>query len=334
MLAARHRRRPVSATVTRGANSTPACNRSRPPLPDLGRAIALVGFLEAVSNLGGDSLIDRLGSVAVANTPLPVVEETIKRLGVTDKPILRANLIAALAATVALAIPRRRPAKAQLLQAGVGLASAAVGRWRLNTIEATRREPLALPAVADPLGTVADDAESWPGAEPLFTDPGRFYQTDINLRPPAVSVDAWSLAVDIPAGSRRLAIDDLLRMDLQERDAVLVCVHNRPGWDRLGQQRWTGVPIGDVLRLAGELPDHPERHDLITTAVDGYRQVLPLHTALEERTWLVVGMAGRALERRHGYPARVMTPGVVGQYNGVKWLSRLRVAAHGSETSW
>ena len=61
-------------------------------VPDIGVGTAVVGLIEAASNLGGDSVIDRIGDVVVANTPLPMVEETIKRLGVTDKPFLRANV--------------------------------------------------------------------------------------------------------------------------------------------------------------------------------------------------------------------------------------------------
>lgn len=303
-------------------------------LPDVGSGLAAVGLVEAVSNLSGDSLIDRLADLAVANTPLPMVEETIKHLGVTDKPFLRANVVAALALAAGLAIPGRRSLGVQAVLAATGLAVASLGRRRLDALEASRHRPFALPAAVDALGEATDGAELWPGAEPLFTDPERFYQTDINLRPPAVDADRWSLEVQIPGGSRRLAIDELLQLDLQERDAALVCVHNRQGWDRLGQQRWTGLPVLDVLGLAGDLPDDLDHYDLITTAVDGYSQVIPLATARQARTWIVFGMAGRALARKHGFPARVMTPGVVGQYNGVKWVSALRVASRGSQAAW
>lgn len=279
-------------------------------------------------------MVDRLGAHAVAVTPLPLVEETVKRLGVSDKPLLRATVAGQLALAVGALVPGRRSAAAQAVLAGAGIAAAMLGRRRLDAIEDACRAPFALPDIADPLGRVADGAESWPGAEPLFTEPGRFYRTDINLRPPAIDAARWTLTIQMPAAAATVSLDDLLRLELRERDAALVCVHNRPGWDRLGQQRWTGAPIADVLGLAGAVPDDPEPYDLVTGAVDGYTQVLPLATALSERTWVIVGMAGEALPREHGYPARVMTPGLVGQYNGVKWLTELRLVPRGAEDAW
>ena len=301
-------------------------------VPDIGAGTAAVGLIEAASNLGGDSLIDRVGDVLVANTPLPLVEETIKRLGVTDKPVLRANVGLMLAAAIGTVLPGRRSLSSQVALAGAGLAAAAAGRVALNRAEVIDRD-LELPVV-EPLGPVTDGAEDWPNAEPLFTDPERFYQTDINLRPPAIDIAAWALAVETPGGAERITFDRLAGLGLRERDAVLACVHNRPGWDRLGQQRWTGVPLDQVLGAAGGLPDEPSRYDLVTEAVDGYSQVLPLELALERDSWVVIGMAGEPLTKGHGFPARLMTPGIVGQYNGVKWMSRLAVVPAGSEQSW
>ena len=129
-------------------------------------------------------------------------------------------------------------------------------------------------------------------------------------------------------------MSDILEMDLHERAALLICVHNRPGWDRLGQQRWTGIPIGAILETAAPLPARPDRYDLVTAALDGYEQEIPLDVALGARSWLVVGMAGEALPLAHGYPARVMTPGIAGQYNGAKWLSGLRIVERGAAPSW
>ncbi len=123
-------------------------------------------------------------------------------------------------------------------------------------------------------------------------------------------------------------------LGVRERDALLICVHNRLGWDRLGHQRWSGVPIGEVLAAAGVgVPDDPASWDLAMTAVDGYSQVLPLDRALTDDAWVVLGVGGRALPAAHGFPARVMTPGVVGQYNGVKWLRELAITPREARTA-
>lgn len=301
-------------------------------MPNLGAGLFAVGVAEAASNVAGDSLVDRAGKVTIATTPLPVVEQTIKYLGVTDKPFLRANLALAGASLVGLALPKQSLGR-QLMLAGAGLVAAGLGRRYLDALEDDAASDFPRP-VAEPLGPISDGAEQWQDAEPLVTEPERFYVTDINLRPPAIDVTTWSLKVSTPSEERHLAIEDLTGLGLQERDAALVCVHNRPGWDRLGQQRWTGVSIEEVLAAADAFPEDPGATDLVMEAADGYTQVIPLSEAIERRSWLVVGMAGRPLPRAQGYPARVMTPGLVGQYNGVKWLSALRLVPAGSEPAW
>ena len=304
------------------------------PAPEVGAGIAATGAAEAISNFAGHSLLDALGSFVIANTPMPIVERTIRHLGVTDKPFLRGGVGAVLALGIGMAVPSRRRGRAQVALAAGGAVVAGIGRARLNAIERARHESFRLPPVAHALGEARDGAERWRHAEPLFTEVGRFYRTDVNLRPPSVRLDSWSLTVSGGSGRSEIGMQDLLGMKLRERDALLVCVHNRPGWDRLGQQRWTGIPIREVLETAAPLPEHPDHYDLVTGALDGYEQVIPLDIALEARAWIVIGMAGRALPLDHGFPARVMTPGIVGQYNGAKWLSELRVVERGSRTSW
>jgi DMSO/TMAO reductase YedYZ molybdopterin-dependent catalytic subunit len=294
-----------------------------------------LGAAELAAVARGSSIVDRVGRIAVDTTPLPVVEETIRFLGTTDKPLVRASALAGAAALAGLAGGRLRPGRSSgrtALTAGTaGLAAYLAGRRRLDArreAQDVSRRPV---TVIDPLPPATDGAESWVGVEPLFTDPGRFYTTDVNLRPPLVDRAAWRLDVETPDGSGAVSLRELHGLDLRERDALLVCVHNRLGWDRLGHQRWTGAPVADVVAAAGfELPDDLAGHDLVSEAVDGYRHVMPLSEVVEREAWVVVGMGGQELPAKNGFPARVMTPGVVGQYNGVKWLSRLAIVPHRS----
>ncbi len=251
----------------------------------------------------------------------------MKRLGVTDKPFLRANVWLALATAIGAAAPGRRSAVAQVGLAGVGLAAAAAGRAALNRAEAADRD-FELPVAS---GSIRSSTGPRTGPAPSPSSPirRRFYRTDINLRPPAIDLATWALSVETPAGVEHLDFDRLTGLGLRERDAVLACVHNRPGWDRLGQQRWTGVPLEEVLEVAGGVPGDRSGHSLVSEAADGYTQVMPLEVALELDAWVVVGMAGEPLLRAHGFPARLMTPGIVGQYNGVKWMTRLAVVPAG-----
>ncbi len=295
--------------------------------------LAGVGLVELTASLRGTSVVDAVGSVVVDVAPLPVVEQTVRWVGAADKHLTRLGIVATGAAVAGLALERSTSAAPPRWVAGLGLlaGTAALARAR-QRLAARAAELERVPPEVEPLlkaPTPSDGAEDWPGAEPFVTEPGRFYVTDINMRPPAVDLDSWRLQV----GDAAFSYADLVGLGLRHRHALLACVHNRLGWDRLGQSTWTGVPVGDVL-AAADLVDHEAAGtrglDLVMTAVDGYRQVLPLGTALEADSWVVVGMGGSALPASHGFPARVMTPGVVGQYNGVKWLARLDVVPSGS----
>lgn len=301
-----------------------------------GGALLLLGLTERLASRSGDSLVDWIGQVVVDLVPLPVVEESIRFLGTTDKPALRANLVAGAALAAGLATPGRQHPRGPVVGAvagAIGLAGYLSARRRLAALESAQDQAGKPILVEDPLPAVTDGAERWTGAEPLFTGLDRFYQTDVNLRSPLVDPATWRLEVVGLDGTRAwITHDRLLDLPLRERDALLVCVHNRLGWDRLGHQRWTGIDLRQVFDTLGvEIPDDTSAVDLVMEAVDGYRQVLPLTKALDADAWVVVGMGGRTLTAGHGFPARIVTPGLVGQYTGTKWLQRLSLVPRGQE---
>ena len=303
-------------------------------------AMLAIGLGELVASRRQRSIVDAVGGVVVDAAPIPVVEATVRLIGESDKPLIRAGIVASAVATAERAAATLRLGRVgstgwSVLAAAAGLGAYLAGRRRLAAhIEMHDASSPAIP-VAEPLPTATDGAEEWDGAAALFTPSEEFYVTDVNLRPIAVDLADWRLDVRGPGGARgTLSHDDLLALRVRERDALLICVHNRLGWDRLGNQRWSGVPIGEVLGAAGvNVPDDPASWDLAMTAVDGYSQVLPLDRALADDAWVVLGMGGRALPAAHGFPARVMTPGVVGQYNGVKWLRELVVTPREARTA-
>lgn len=305
-----------------------------------GMAMLAIGLGELVASRQQRSIVDAVGGLLVETAPIPVVEATVRFLGTWDKPLLRAGIVASAVAATERAAATLRPGPdgsmgRSVLAATAGLAAYLAGRRRLAVhIEMVDASAPAVPA-AEPLPAVTDGAEDWEDAVALFTPVEELYVTDVNLRPIAVNLADWRLDVRGPGGARgMLSHDDLLALGVRERDAVLVCVHQRLGWDRLGHQRWSGVPIGKVLAAAGvDVPDDPASWDLAMTAVDGYSQVLPLDDALADDAWVVLGVGGRALPAAHGFPARVMTPGVVGQYNGVKWLRELAVTPREARTA-
>ncbi|MFI6998787.1 molybdopterin-dependent oxidoreductase [Nocardia sp. NPDC050175] len=175
------------------------------------------------------------------------------------------------------------------------------------------------------LGVVPQDGlEDEPRLSPLVTAAHRMYVADVNLRPPRIDPAHWRLSVTGKvAHPLRLSLNELAD-DAVEFDAVMVCLHNHPGEGRVGNGRWFGVPLADLLKHT--IPESDATR-LVTRAVDGYTISLPLDP-LRSGEWpayVVIGMNGEPLTPAHGFPARVFVPGLYGQYTGAKWLGELEL---------
>ena len=118
----------------------------------------------------------------------------------------------------------------------------------------------------------------------------------------------------------------LLELPLEERDLLMICVHNPVGGDRMGCARWTGIAISDLLDPAEADVAAGDDGWLVVEAVDGYTNVLPLAEA-RQRAFLAIGMNGQPLPREHGSPARLLVPGRTGQDGQTKWVRRLTVTS-------
>lgn len=290
----------------------------------------------AVAVAGRRSTVDAAGQLVVDRTPRSAVELGVRMLRSADKPAVRATVVAAVLAAGALAGRTGRRGRLRLPTASLALAGAGVATaWRQQARRRERQDaayatrPL---AVARPLPPARDGAEDWPGAPALLTPVEDFYVTDVAMRPPVVDVHRWRLTVTGEV-RRPLSVGyaELLDEDLVEFDAAMVCIHNRLGWDRLGNQRWTGLPLARLLDRAE--PTDAAR-TLVTRSVDGWECSLPLRLLADGDAYVVVGMGGRALTASHGFPARVLVPGLYGQYAGAKWLTELRLQAVPNRDYW
>ncbi|HEX6254212.1 MAG TPA: molybdopterin-dependent oxidoreductase [Euzebyales bacterium] len=208
----------------------------------------------------------------------------------------------------------------------VAVVAGAAGRWLTSRAAAISEYARAvLPQPDDPLppapAAASLDVE---GISPLVTPNETFYRIDTALRVPTVSVDDWTLRitgmVDAP---RELTIDDLLAYEIVEADVTLACVSNEVGGDLVGNARWRGVRLADVLADAGV---RPQADQLVGRAVDGFTTGSPLDVVLDGRSSLIaVGMNGEPLPRAHGFPARLVVPGLYGYVSATKWLSELEL---------
>ncbi|SNY38045.1 molybdopterin-dependent oxidoreductase [Paractinoplanes atraurantiacus] len=158
----------------------------------------------------------------------------------------------------------------------------------------------------------------------LVTPAGDFYRVDTALTVPRIDPDAWSLRVHGMVGRElRLSLDDLLRRPLIERDITLNCVSNEVGGPYIGTARWLGVPLGPLLREAGLLEGADQ---IVARSVEGMTIGTPVATALDGRdTMLAVAMNGAPLPPEHGFPVRMLTPGLYGYAGACKWVTELEL---------
>jgi DMSO/TMAO reductase YedYZ molybdopterin-dependent catalytic subunit len=158
------------------------------------------------------------------------------------------------------------------------------------------------------------------GLSPAVTPTPDHYVVDIDLTDPAAPGSGWALRVD-GAVTRplQLTLADLRAMPTVERLMAMCCISNPVGGPLVGNARWTGVPLADLLRQAG-----PTAAAVAVEAVaaDGYRETYPLPALADQDVLVAFGMNGAELPQQHGYPARLLVPGHYGM-KSVKWLTRL-----------
>jgi DMSO/TMAO reductase YedYZ molybdopterin-dependent catalytic subunit len=164
-----------------------------------------------------------------------------------------------------------------------------------------------------------------PGITPYLTANQSFYRVDTALQVPDVPVDSFRLRLHgMVDRELDLSFDDLLSRRLVERRITLTCVSNPVGGEYVGNATWIGVPIGDLLREAG-VQDGADA--VKSTSADDFTAGTPLPVLLDEQreALVAVAMNGEPLPLEHGFPVRMVTPGLYGYVSATKWLVDLEV---------
>ncbi|GAA1477217.1 sulfite oxidase [Nocardioides aestuarii] len=223
-----------------------------------------------------------------------------------------------------------------LIAAGALAAAAAVmggvGRW----VTSLRTDPseVALPATTDPAGSFPQGLEGKvDGISPFQTPNADFYRIDTRLSLPTVDIDSWTLTVDGDVDQQvTLTFDELTQMDNIERDITLTCVSNDVGGPYVGGARWLGVKLTDVLDRAGVGSDSDQ---ILCTDVDGMTISVPLKVATDGRdAMLAFGMNGEALPVEHGFPVRMVVPGLYGFVSACKWITRMTLTTYDAQQAY
>jgi len=214
----------------------------------------------------------------------------------------------------------------------VGAAGAAALGQRLSSADVVPQVRLPTPGDAALVFPKGVEREI-PGITPLRTSNTAFYRVDTNLTVPRVSTDHWQLEIGgMVEKPMSISYPQLMAMPMIERDITLTCVSNEVGGGYVGAARWQGVRLADVLDRVGI---HPGADQLLSTAVDGFTIGTPMKVVRDGRDAMIaVGMNGEPLPAVHGFPARIVTPGLYGFVSATKWLTKLTATTYAKDVSY
>ncbi|MFG6294570.1 molybdopterin-dependent oxidoreductase, partial [Streptomyces rochei] len=165
---------------------------------------------------------------------------------------------------------------------------------------------------------------------PFTTPNADFYRVDTALTVPKVDADTWRLRIHGKGVTRPTTyrLDQLLARPLIERDITLTCVSNEVGGPYIGTARWLGVPLADLLKEAGVRPPSQggKADQLVARSVDGMTLGSPVEDVMDGRdAILAVGMNGEPLPFDHGFPVRMLVPGLYGYVSACKWITDIEL---------
>ncbi|MEU9405815.1 sulfite oxidase [Streptomyces sp. NPDC048281] len=193
------------------------------------------------------------------------------------------------------------------------------------------RRNVVLPAPVSPAPAVPKGAGARiPGLSAFFTPNADFYRVDTALVVPKVDATTWKLRIHGRGVTRPLTLsyDDLLRRDLVERDITLTCVSNEVGGPYVGNARWIGVRLADLLAECGVKPPSKggPADQLVARSVDGMTIGSPVEDVMDGRdALLALGMNGEPLPFAHGFPVRMVVPGLYGFVSACKWINDIEL---------
>jgi DMSO/TMAO reductase YedYZ molybdopterin-dependent catalytic subunit len=222
-----------------------------------------------------------------------------------------------------------------LLQAGGAIAvgsvfAGAIGR---TLLERTRTPapvagdiPIAPVPVALPTGADIATADlTTEGLTPIVVPNDDFYRIDTALLVPTVDRATWSLRIfGLVDREITLTYDELVALPIVDQYVTIACVSNEVGSNLVGNAKWTGVPLRTVLDLAGV---QSSADQLVGRSVDGFTVGMPVEWVMDKSRvpMVAVGMNGDPLPPVHGYPARLIVPGLYGYVSATKWVTELEL---------
>ncbi|WP_431220753.1 molybdopterin-dependent oxidoreductase [Leifsonia xyli] len=316
----------LGLVVLAGAGLAGWLERRRPPL---GRILiglgGALGVLAAVTR-AGNGVADALPSVLAAGLAILLLGWLIGMLRDTEPTraaprgrVSRRRFVGAAAATTAGGA------------LALGVAQAAAGGFRAAS---AARAAIRLPSPARTAPPIPAGASfDIPGLSPIVTPNADFYRIDTALQVPGIDPNAWRLRITgMVEHEVELTFAELLKLPLEESTTTLTCVSNEVGGDLIGNATWLGYPIRHLLARAKPSADADM---VLSTSQDGWTASTPLTALTDERNAiLAVGMNGQPLPLEHGYPVRMVVPGLYGYVSATKWVVSLEVTRFDRHTAY
>ena len=297
--------------------------------------LALRRFMAAASGYGAFGVLGFVAALGdpLANPAIVAVQSSVS-VGIAIQTL--SWLLSHAPPTMAAGVDpgqRSDPARRSfLLRTGaVGLSALVVGVGGRSLLNRSRTAPITaaeLPPAAEtvpPLAAGADLSSTTPGLTPIIVPNERFYRIDTALLVPSVDVATWSLRVHgLVERDTTLTWPELLALPMFEQYVTIACVSNEVGGDLVGNAKWTGVRLRDVLDIAGVASSATQ---LVGRSVDGFTAGMPTAWIMdpEREPMIAVQMNDEPLPPAHGYPARLIVPGLYGYVSATKWLSELEL---------
>jgi DMSO/TMAO reductase YedYZ molybdopterin-dependent catalytic subunit len=230
--------------------------------------------------------------------------------------------------------PRRRFLQGGAAAAGLAALSGFGGRAAQHSRfdVASARAAVVLPPADGPAASAAgtDLAKS---GQPWQTPNTGFYRIDTALSVPQVDPNRWSLRIHGMVDREiTLSYAQLLQRPLIERWITLNCVSNEIGGDLVGNALFRGARLAELLREAGV---HADADQLLMTSVDGMTIGAPTAVVMDGRDALVaVGMNRQPLPVAHGFPARIVVPGLYGYVSACKWVLDIEATTYDAQQAY
>jgi DMSO/TMAO reductase YedYZ molybdopterin-dependent catalytic subunit len=215
---------------------------------------------------------------------------------------------------------------------GIGIGAVAAGVVGRGLLERQRVAPVGAGAVVPPASETvpsllpeADLAPSVAGLTPIVMPNDRFYRIDTALLTPIVDTAGWTLRIHgLVDRETTLTWEELIGLPMFEQYVTIACVSNEVGGSLVGNAKWTGVRLRDVLDMAGV---QAAATQLVGRSVDGWTAGMPTAWVMdpEREPMIAVKMNDEPLPPAHGYPARLIVPGLYGYVSATKWLKELEL---------